>query len=86
MNKKKDLKIALLVINLAIVIFEIIGFVIIFKNLGFIMFEYYTQDSNLLLLFSSLMLSIFLIMDLKGKKLRFLNGLVHLDLLQYYLY
>jgi len=68
MNKKKDLKIVALTMNLAIIVFEIIGFIIIFKNLGFIALEYYTQDSNLLLLLSSIILSVYLILDLKGKK------------------
>ena len=70
MNKKKDLKIVTLTMNLAIIIFEIIGFVIVFKDNGFKLFEYYTQDSNLLLLVSSIMISIYMIKSLKGKKVK----------------
>ena len=70
MNKKKDLKIVTLTMNLAIIIFEIIGFVIVFKDNGFKLFEYYTQDSNLLLLVSSIMISIYMIKSLKGNKVK----------------
>ncbi len=70
MNKKKDLKIVTLTINLAIIVFEIIGFIMVIKQVGPIVFEYYTQDSNLLLLISSIMISLYLIFDLKGKKMK----------------
>ena len=53
-------------INIAIVIFEIIGFILVFNELGINSLEYYTEDSNLLLLISS---SIFLIFLLKNKEL-----------------
>lgn len=53
-------------INLLIIILEIIGFILVFNELGIASLEYYTEDSNLLLLISS---SIFLIFLLKNKEL-----------------
>ena len=50
-----------LTINLMMVILEILGFILVFKEMGLTSLEYYTEDSNLLLLISSLMLSIFLL-------------------------
>ena len=47
-----------IIINLLIVILEIIGFVLVFKELGITSLEYYTEDSNLLLLLSSIILLI----------------------------
>ena len=44
----------LIIVNLAIVILEIIGFALVFKELGTDAFIYYTEDSNLILLISSL--------------------------------
>ena len=55
-----------IILNLLIVIFEIIGFILVFNELGISAMEYYTEDSNLLLLISS---SIFLIYLLNNKKL-----------------
>ena len=55
-----------IIINLLIVILEIIGFILVFNELGINSFEYYTEDSNLLLLISS---SIFLIYLIKNKEL-----------------
>ena len=45
-----------IIINLLIIILEIIGFVLIFKEMGITSLEYYTEDSNLLLLISSIIL------------------------------
>lgn len=50
-----------LILNILIVILEIIGFILIFKNQGKISFEYYTEDSNILLLITSLIFVIYLI-------------------------
>ncbi|WP_410320224.1 hypothetical protein [Methanobrevibacter sp.] len=47
-----------IIINLLIVILEIIGFVLVFKELGITSLEYYTEDSNLLLLLSSIIILI----------------------------
>ena len=55
-----------IIINLAIVILEIIGFILVFRELGISSFEYYTEDSNLLLLISY---SIFLIFLIQNKEL-----------------
>ena len=38
-----------IIINLLIVILEIIGFVLVFKELGITSLEYYTEDRTLLL-------------------------------------
>lgn len=43
-----------LIINSVIVILEIIGFILVFNELGITSLEYYTEDSNLLLLISSI--------------------------------
>ena len=42
------------------VILEIIGFVLVFKELGIASLEYYTEDSNLLLMISSIILLIYI--------------------------
>ncbi len=49
-----------IILNLSIIILEIIGFVLVFKELGITSLEYYTEDSNLLLLLSSIMLLIYI--------------------------
>ena len=49
-----------IIINLLIVILEIIGFVLVFKELGITSLEYYTEDSNLLLLISSIIILIYI--------------------------
>lgn len=49
-----------IIINLLIVILEIIGFVLVFKELGITSLEYYTEDSNLLLLLSSIIILIYI--------------------------
>jgi len=59
----KNIKI---IINLSIVILEIIGFILVFRELGIASIEYYTEDSNLLLLISS---SIFLAYLFRDKEL-----------------
>lgn len=46
--------------HILIVVLELLGFYLGFQSLGFGMFEYYTQDSNLLVLFSSILTLIFL--------------------------
>ena len=55
-----------LIINLLLIILEIIGFVLVFNELGIKSLEYYTEDSNLLLLISSV---IFLIYISKNREL-----------------
>ena len=49
-----------IIINLLIIILEIIGFVLVFKELGITSLEYYTEDSNLLLLLSSIIILIYI--------------------------
>jgi len=53
----KNIKI---LINLSIIILEIIGFILVFRELGITSLEYYTEDSNLLILISSSIFLIFL--------------------------
>ena len=50
----------LIIMNLTIIILEIIGFILVFKELGIQSIEYYTEDSNLLLLISSIILLAYL--------------------------
>ena len=64
-----------LILNLLIIIFEIIGFIITITNNGRIAIEYYTEDSNILALITS---SIFLIYLLLNKKIPY-----YLRLLKY---
>lgn len=59
MNNKKSL-----IFNLLIVVLEIIGLIVTLFYNNRISYEYYTEDSNILALFSSLLFVIFL---LKGK-------------------
>lgn len=47
-------------INLLIIILEIIGFILVFKEWGITSLEHYTEDSNLLLLISSLIFLVYL--------------------------
>ena len=47
-----------ILINLLIIILEIMGFVLVFKEMGITSLEYYTEDSNLLLLLSSIIILI----------------------------
>ena len=70
MNKKRELKTVTLTINLAIIIFELFGFINVFRSIGLNAFLYYTENSNLILLISSIMLCVYLIGDLKGKKFK----------------
>lgn len=59
---KRNIKIALL-LNILIIIFELIGFVMSFKDFGFTLFEYYTQDSNLIALLASIFFVIYALKD-----------------------
>ena len=59
MNKKK----ASLLFNVLIVLFEIIGFIIFTKLNNKISLEYYTEDSNILALISSLLFTIYLLKE-----------------------
>lgn len=58
MTEKTALR-AALALNLAIVVLEIIGAVMSWRQLGFWMFQYYTQDSNLLALAACALLAAF---------------------------
>lgn len=66
-----------LIINLLLIILEIIGFVLVFNELGIKSLEYYTEDSNLLLLISSV---IFLIYISKNRELP--HGSIPFDMFQ----
>lgn len=63
--KKREVSILL---NILIILFEIIGFIIIYKNYGGIDYEYYTEDSNILALFSSIIYVFFLLINKKIPK------------------
>ena len=54
-----------LIMNILIVILELIGFVLLFKNQGGIAFQYYTEDSNILLFITSLIFTIHLFTNKK---------------------
>ena len=54
-----------LIMNILIVILELIGFVLLFKNQGGIAFQYYTEDSNILLFITSLIFTIYLFTNKK---------------------
>ena len=43
------------IINILIIIMELFAFLVCYKESGFACFEYYTQDSNLFLMFTSLL-------------------------------
>lgn len=66
-----------LIINSTIVILEIIGFILVFNELGITSLEYYTEDSNLLLLISSIIFIIY-----NSKTINCLHGLSLLGTLQ----
>ncbi len=59
-NDKMNSKNITIIINLMIVILEIIGFILVFNELGITSLEYYTEDSNLLLLISSIIFLIYI--------------------------
>ena len=61
MNKKK----VSLLLNILIVILEIIGLIINYKTMNRISIEYYTIDSNILALCSSLIFIIYLLTNKK---------------------
>lgn len=49
-----------LIVNSLIIILEVIGFILVFNELGINSLQYYTEDSNLLLLISSIILVYYL--------------------------
>lgn len=49
-----------IIFNILIIVFELIGFIITFNNNGRIPVEYYTEDSNILAFFTSLIFVIYL--------------------------
>lgn len=64
----KAKKILALLINLAIVIMELFAFIVCYKSDGIGCFKYYTQDSNLFLMFASLIYAIYLFINIKTNK------------------
>lgn len=54
-----------LLLNILIIIFELIGFIITIKNNGRIGIEYYTEDSNILMLITSLIFVLYLLLNKK---------------------
>ena len=67
-NKKTIIAIGL---NTLIVIMEIIGFVLSINNHGRLEIQFYTEDSNLLAMISSLIFIIFMIRNINKKKEKF---------------
>lgn len=63
--KEKKIKNTIIVLNLLIIIFEIIGFAFAIKDFGYSIFEFYTQDSNLIVLISSIIYLLFLVQNKK---------------------
>lgn len=51
--------------NILIIFFEIIGFILAINSFSYNIFEYYTQDSNLLVLISSILYLIYIISNKK---------------------
>ncbi|MDD4291126.1 MAG: hypothetical protein PHX51_02650 [Clostridia bacterium] len=66
-NKRKT--IYAIAANVLIVLFEIIAFIMSFRASGWEALTYYTQDSNLLALFSCAIFTVFAAQTLKGKPL-----------------
>lgn len=58
--KKRNIQI---IINLMLIILEIIGFMLVIHEFGAKTFEYYTEDSNFLLLISSIIIIPYLLSD-----------------------
>ena len=54
--------------NLAIILFEIIGFILVFSSLGWSSFIYYTQDSNALALIAAILFVCSTIWQARGHK------------------
>ena len=52
-----------IIINILIIILEIIGFVLVINQIGVKSLEYYTEDSNFLLLLSSILFLVYLSLD-----------------------
>lgn len=68
MSKRK--LIAFLIINILIVIFEIIGLIITFSEIGLKALQYYTDLSNIFLLVSAVINSIFAIRSILNKNVK----------------
>lgn len=64
MSKKK----LSIIFNSLIVLFEIIGIIVVIKTNNRLAIEYYTEDSNILALFSSLLFVVFLLFKSKVPK------------------
>ena len=65
MKQKSDKNYLALISNIAIILMELLAFIISYKDNGFKCFEYFTQDSNLFLMFTSLLYVITLIINNK---------------------
>ena len=57
-------------INLLIIVLEIIGFIIIFKDIGLESFYYYTVNSNILLFITSIIMSYYFVQAINNKKVK----------------
>lgn len=57
-------------INLLIIVLEIIGFIIIFKDIGVDSFYYYTVNSNILLFITSIIMCYYYVQIINNKKVK----------------
>lgn len=67
-----------IIINIILIILEIIGFILVIQEFGLKTLEYYTEDSNFLLLVSSIIILIYLLSDRKLPS--WLNGLRYVSI------
>lgn len=63
MKHKNSILYCAFVVNILIIIMELFAFLVCYKESGFACFEYYTQDSNLFLMFTSLLYVISLLIS-----------------------
>lgn len=68
MGSSKLKKLLAVIINISIIIMELFAFIVCLKNDGISCFKYYTQDSNLFLMFASIIYTIYTITDKDDKQ------------------
>lgn len=69
MRNNKLKKFLAVIINISIIMMELYAFIVCLKNDGISCFKYYTQDSNLFLMFASIIYTIYTITDKDDKQL-----------------
>lgn len=68
MRNNKLKKFLAVIINISIIMMELYAFIVCLKNDGISCFKYYTQDSNLFLMFASIIYTIYAITDKDDKQ------------------